>query len=317
MFGLDRLLNEGERLLRKGIQVLAGGVGYSTIRAQLVGMPRILMYHDVCDQGLSERTFDRQLAFLKRRFQVVSLGEFSRRLTEGSLQGTEVVLTFDDGIRNHFTVVYPLLQRHAIAATFFVCPGLIETGEWLWNTDMRERLASLDMASRLSIVHEIGAPCVEVEGVVTWMKSLDPIARMRVAEIVRLGSMGFQGSASSIDRYAPLSWDQVRALDPELITIGSHTMTHPILPTLSMEEAEQEIVGSRNVLEERLDREVSFFCYPNGSFDARTADCVRNTYRLAVTTKPGFVRNGDKPNLLPRIGAGENMAEFKWRLHRP
>ena len=64
-------------------------------------------------------------------------------------------------------------------------------------------------------------------------------------------------------------------------------MSHPILTTLSDQEIELELLESRHCLEERLQRPVDFFCYPNGSYDKRAYQVVKKTYRAAVTTESG------------------------------
>src|SRR5512144_725529 len=48
-------------------------------------------------------------------------------------------ITFDDGLRSNITVAYPILQRLRLPAIFFVCPGLLERGAWLWTHEMGQR----------------------------------------------------------------------------------------------------------------------------------------------------------------------------------
>ena len=102
------------------------------------------------------------------------------------------------------------------------------------------------------------------------------------------------------DRRAELSrqYPGVRiteSLDEALITVGSHTSTHPILPTLTPEEAREEIEGSRSLLEERLRRPVRYFCTPNGCHDDAIVDCVKRYYDAAVIDAHGVVREDSDP----------------------
>ena len=117
--------------------------------------------------------------------------------------------------------------------------------------------------------------------------------------------------------FDPMTWEQLRALDPSLITVGAHTLTHPILIQLSDQDLETEILDSRWRLEAELGRPIDIFCYPNGDNDARARKLVREHFRAAVTTVPGILGAGDAIEALPRIPVSPRMALMAWRLHRP
>jgi peptidoglycan/xylan/chitin deacetylase (PgdA/CDA1 family) len=86
-----------------------------------------------------------------------------------------------------------------------------------------------------------------------------------------------------------LSWSQILALDAEgTFRFEPHTLTHPNLTTISDGQAEYEVAESRAVLEERLGRSVSSFCYPAGLFGARERMIVQHAGLLsAVSCEPG------------------------------
>ncbi len=77
-----------------------------------------------------------------------------------------------------------------------------------------------------------------------------------------------------------LDWSEAAALAEKGMEIGSHGRTHRFLPELSGEELEEEIAGSKRILEDRLGREVRFFSYPHGLHDDR---CV------ALAASAGYV----------------------------
>lgn len=68
--------------------------------------------------------------------------------------------------------------------------------------------------------------------------------------------------------------------------IGSHTLTHPNLPTISEKEAEREVVGSKNVLEQITGGAVNSFCYPRGAYTELHVELVKAAgYRYARTVR--------------------------------
>ena len=309
--------------LSRIVHQLAYATGWSTRRARRWGEMRILMLHGVGDRAFSSEDFERVLTWLARHFEVVSLAELVHRtVSRLRVQGREIALTFDDGLRNNATVAFPLLRELGIPATFFLCPGLIQEGRWLWNHEVRARLESLDgvLCSRLRESLGFDAPErgeSDVDVVVSGMKALELPRRTQVEAFIRKETREFAPLPVHRRAYDMLAWDEVRRLDPELITIGSHTLTHPILPTLEDADLRTEICDSKRYLERVLGREVEFFCYPNGERDARARALVAEAYRAAVTTVPGTVSVGADVLDLPRIGVSTRRSTMAWRLARP
>ena len=276
------------------------------------------MYHGIAPQGAAELAA--QLRYLARHFKVVSLGTILDRIMNGSYPlADEIVLTFDDGLRNNLTVVYPILRELQLPATMFVCPALVESGEWLWNHEMRCRLQMLAIPDLAELRMKLLTPGTTVDAIIEWMKTL-PLQQRRMAEaIIRQATAGFQPTAAQKEAFDVMNWNDLRSLDCDLITVGSHTLSHPILTKLSGQEIEAEILESRRCLEQRLERKVDLFCYPNGAYDRRAYQLVQKTYRAAVTTETGLIDGTDGLDVhrLPRIPSAENAALTAWRLHRP
>ena len=131
------------------------------------------------------------------------------------------------------------------------------------------------------------APGTSVDGIVEWMKTLRLPQRHQAEALIRQATPDFRPTASQQAAFDMMNWDDLLSLDPDLITVGSHTLSHPILTSLSAQEIELELMESRRCLEQRLQRPVDFFCYPNGSYDKRAYQLVQKTYRAAVTTESG------------------------------
>ena len=264
-------------------------------------------------------TLEAQVVWLRKHFELLRLDTLIARLDDPAhITGREVALTFDDGLRNNATVVAPLLAKHDAPATFFVCPGLIESSRWLWNHEARERLKTMEMGDRMAFVEEAGIPPSESPEAVIWeMKRLPLSGRQAAEAVLRERTSAFVPTPAQRQAFDMMSWEELRSLDPQRIAIGSHTVDHPILPTLDDGALEAQLAQSRAQLESALDRPVSLFCYPNGSEDGRVRAAVRLHYDAAVTTESGLVRAGADRHGLPRIGAPDSVPELSWRFHRP
>ncbi len=294
---------------------LAYWAGAAGTRLRAGMSPRILMWHGI-PRWLAAQ-FERQLRYLRRQFHVVSLGALADALHEGGVAAAgKVALTFDDGLRNNVSVAYPILRKLGLPATFFVCPALADTGRWLWNQEMRQRLSRLDAAPLEKLARALGLPQARAEEIIGWMKALPLAERRRVEQQVRAATRGFAPSEEEREQFDVAGWNDLAALDPQVITIGSHTLTHPILPSLPPEELEHEVGASRRELEARLQRPVDLFAYPNGDQNAAVRDCARRHYRVAVTASPSEVGPECDPHLLPREAAPPGAVRLAWAMHR-
>jgi peptidoglycan/xylan/chitin deacetylase (PgdA/CDA1 family) len=100
-----------------------------------------------------------------------------------------------------------------------------------------------------------------------------------------------------------LDWRQVIELTRDGFSFGAHSISHPILTSLSIEEAEQEVAGSKAQIEERTGQRVEFFAYPYGRWNPAVRDLVRRHYRGACATAAGVVEPSADPLALPRADA--------------
>jgi len=273
------------------------------------------MYHGVL--GRDAAALLAQLAYLRRHFRIVPLGQVVEALTAGRPLKDEIVLTFDDGLRNNATVAYPILKSLGAPATFFVCPGLIDSGRWLWTHEARCRLRSLPADSLPQLAQQLSSGATTEDGIVAWMKALSLQDRQAAEERIRHATPDFQPGPMEREACDLMDWDTLRSLDPDLITIGSHTLTHPILPTLDQASIHLEMTESRRQLEKQLGRAVNYLCYPNGAFNEQALLAAKQAYSAAVTAENGTLNGDNDLHRIPRIPATRNCALLAWRLHRP
>ena len=99
-----------------------------------------------------------------------------------------------------------------------------------------------------------------------------------------------------------LNWTQVRELADDSFRVGGHTMHHTFLPVVPADRAEQELVESRRILEQRLGRPVDTMSYPVGGYSQSIQQIAKASgYRLAFTTNRGISKRLDDPLAVRRI----------------
>lgn len=102
------------------------------------------------------------------------------------------------------------------------------------------------------------------------------------------------------ERLATMSWDKLGELARRGFTVGSHTVTHPHLTSLSDAELARELRDSRAQVESRLGRPCTLLAYPYGEHDARVhAAARRSGYEAAFALGVGASR--DNRYAIPRV----------------
>lgn len=88
-----------------------------------------------------------------------------------------------------------------------------------------------------------------------------------------------------------LTWDQIKEMFSYGIDIGAHSRQHAYLPELAAGQLEDEIKGSKRILEENSGSKVNYMAYPAGGFDTKVKEMVKEAgYKGACTTNRGFDR---------------------------
>lgn len=306
------------RVIVRGMRELAWFTGFATYEARRSGVRWVMMLHGVGTDGLSADVLAENLIWLQRNFRIVKLGEMVESLESGRAPDArgEIALTFDDGLRNQALQAYPVLRSLGLPATIFVCPGLIDEGSWMWNHDARARLSRLSPEELLRFADLVAGNQLSGRAVVEAMKFIPAERRRELHKQIQQATPDFVPTPDERTSSDLMTWEELKGLDPELITIGSHTVSHPILPELDEVELAFEIQASREMLEERLGRQVDLFCYPNGASDVRAHRIVARVYRAAVLTREGRVGTAVDRFAIPRLALEGPCKDLAWRMLR-
>jgi len=265
-------------------------------RAVFANRLLILSYHGVCGEkpdiadpdGLHvpARLFERQMDFLRRRYRPVSLKQVREHFLAGTrLPRAAVLITFDDGYRNVARHALPALRKMSIPCVLFPAPGLVETGNWLWTSELEWRRGADPDFARLR----------------GWLKGLTAARRRDW-----LKKEFNDGRPYPECEHTLMNWEEIgEARRDALVEIGSHGLNHDPLTGCDGDQLENELRGSRRLLRERIGIEADTVAYPNGDFSEAVVEAAGKAgYRLGFTTEARHARRGDNPLALPRILVG-------------
>ena len=193
-----------------------------------------------------------------------------RRTLEGTLPARAVAITFDDGYADNAELALPILRREALTATFFVATGFLDGGR-MWNDTIIESLRQArapldlrDLEGGLLASDDMTARAEAVRRVISAWKRLQPTERQR-----RVQMLVERAGARPPDDLMMRS-EQVRELARSGMEFGAHTVSHPILRSISDEEAVDGNARQPHDPRSARGAPVSAFAYPNGGWVTTT-----------------------------------------------
>ena len=114
---------------------------------------------------------------------------------------------------------------------------------------------------------------------------------------------GWPGQPSFVPRLPLMTWEELARMVTQGIAIGAHSVTHPFLTRLPVEQIRTELSGCRQAIETRLGVTADTLVYPYGDSDARVRQVASEVFQLACGTRLDYATPADDPFDLPRIDA--------------
>ena len=310
--------------------------------------PAIVTYHGVFPAGYEVRnpaldgnlvradSLRRQLQFLKKRYHVISPEEFLRWSEEKlSLPPRSILLTCDDALQNTLTEMVPISQELGLSCLFFATGASAdETPSMLWYEELYMMLLDVSEPIALSLPDagiSLG-PILPNDRHSCWWNMVERLSQFdrelrrgfldQIRDQLKLSENWreqFVQNPTLAARFLTLDAAGLRQLTAAGMSIGAHSLSHPILARASEELAWREISGSRSVLEKVLGQTVWAFGYPFGNAATVTGRDVRLAeqagFRCAfINTGGGF---GAKINwfALPRVHVTADMSLAEFEAH--
>jgi peptidoglycan/xylan/chitin deacetylase (PgdA/CDA1 family) len=323
-------------IIRGGLESLYFSGAYQWLKPLVGGVGAILTLHHVRPPRpgsfqpnrlleITPRFFNRVIEDLRRSdLDLVSVDEVRRRLFEGDFSRRFVCLTFDDGYRDTLQIAYPILKREGIPFTVYVATSFPDRlGELWWlaleaviarnnriGLDIEGRNQSFDCAT-------VAEKCALYDELYWWLRARPTETELR--DVVRNLSACYGVDIASFCKELCMGWEELAQLasDP-LVTIGAHTVTHPMLAKLPEKSARSEIDLSRSVIEAALSKRPEHLAFPIGDRTSagprEFAIAAELGFKTAVTTRPGVLFPDHRNHLtaLPRISLNGEYQRLRY-----
>ena len=253
----------------------------------------MVTYHGVLPEGyepvdpafdgnlISADVLRRQLRLLKAHYNVIAPEDvLAWREGRRELPPRAVLLTCDDGLLNCLTDMLPVLQQEKVKCLFFVTGASAEESRtMLWYEELfllflRAPAGHFEISSEGVLIQgDLGS---REQRRAVWWNSVKRLSQVdsgkrklflarRTDSIWRNAERDFeQGNSASCRRFGLLTRAELQQLASAGMTIGAHTLSHPMLSQLPPELAYVEIFESRMRLESVLEKPVWAFAYPFG-----------------------------------------------------
>jgi peptidoglycan/xylan/chitin deacetylase (PgdA/CDA1 family) len=276
--------------------------------------------HSISPMLVSAATFEKQLDWIGKHYEFVSLDALGQALEAGEdLRKPMASVTFDDGYGDAYYHAFPILKRKGIPMAVFVVTDLVGSPKLQLHDELHLLLATAfkqwqqpvaqlaALAEAAGIESGVKARLCAPHGAFTRTRlCLELLQHTQIVQLVELLRASVTITADTLAEFHAVTWEMLNHMAANGVTVGSHTKSHTLLVNESWTTMLDEIRGSRAELESRLSRKVEHFAYPDGRFNSDALKAVSVAgFRYAYTTC--MHRDSEHPLLtIPRRVLWEN-----------
>lgn len=202
--------------------------------------------------------FRQDLDFLLANYKPAS----PQDVLNGQVPENSFLLTFDDGLEEIYSVIYPILKEKNLSAIFFINPDFVGNNQSLYKHDIGVILDQIknDPAQMQTVAEMTGIPYASFDDFALQFKSIPYAGRQKVQEILAALNIDMDQYRKQQRMY--ISKEQIQEMIGAGFYFGGHTLSHPPLQLLSFDEQKTEIIGSMQWLKDHFGIQYSAFAFP-------------------------------------------------------
>ncbi len=246
----------------------------------------------------SSQMLDIQVREIKNNFKVITSNDLHQLLQkEKKLTKRYAMVTFDDGYIDNYSEAFPVLKKYNVSGIFYIAANFIGSNKIPFWDEIAYLL-------RNSCGKEYQLPCSNNKYLLK-ADGLDKTIRQIIFEAKRLKSIPIIDIVKHMREQFPeaynalkqekkrlfMEWHHLAELVEDGMEIGSHTLNHRMLSQLNDEEQQEEIIKSKEIIEEKLSTKVLSIAYPIGRYhcfnDYTRLLSQQAGYQFAFNNEPG------------------------------
>jgi len=277
---------------------------------------------------VEKNTFEKQLKFLRRAFNVISLSELEDRIKNKThFDDYSCFITFDDGWKDNYVNAFPLLTKFNLPAAIFLSAGFIGQLRIFWQEQLNRCLALLKSNPHIyrdlekkngELIRQLNLKEIFeekdkssrklVNQLVSELKLKKPSIRQKIIDLFTSELEVLLQENNTPDKF--LKWEDVHAMAEHNITFGSHGVNHLILTELDNETMCNELKISKQNLEGAINSQITSISYPNGNFNESVIHTTKESgYSIGFTTQPGTMDIHTNHFKIPRINIHQDVTK--------
>lgn len=253
------------------LKKMLGYIAFEQLFFLFKKQPISIYYHLVSDEKVdhiinlydykNSSQFEQDLLMLKKNYSISK----QQDLIANTQKENTYMLSFDDGLSQTYNVIFPILQKNNIKAVFFINPNFIDNEEMFYKHKISLIVHAVNSYNNYSeIIIDLstilGIAQSNSKKIITVIKSLK---KSEISKINLLLDFFKIDTAEYLKKNNPyLTKSQIQEMIDAGHYFGGHTMTHPNLLNLPLEEQKEEILNSINWVKSNFNVEYSFFSFP-------------------------------------------------------
>jgi peptidoglycan/xylan/chitin deacetylase (PgdA/CDA1 family) len=246
------------------------------------------MYHGIIEEypndplkdplgyKISLKQFEEQMAYLKHYCNVISASDAIRG-SNLSRRRKNVVITFDDGYQNNYSLAFPILSQYGFPALFALPTEFINKKIPLWNDvveylTMKTHIRALNIKGRLFELDSTTGKLEFLKWLTTECNTIQQEKRkIFIADIAgKLEvDLDYNEIVNKTD-YTPLSPDDINTMYKSgLAEFASHSVHHYSLVHSNETTIVRELADSKKIIENIISAPCRYFCIPGGHYNSK------------------------------------------------
>lgn len=185
--------------------------------------------------------------------------------TTNTIPDNSFLLTFDDGLEEIYSVIFPILREKKIKAIFFLNPDFVDNKQTLYKHDISIIINHLKQSDyNPDIVAEVASVlAIEYSSISDFIEKVKKTKfsdSYKLKEVMKVLNIDVEKFLNEQKPY--ITKDQIQEMINEGHLFGGHTMSHPPLIQLDFEEQKNQIIDSVAWVKKYFELNYSLFAFP-------------------------------------------------------